>query len=97
METLKEDADWLFDKLNLQFLRDDWEKLANINKSNEDGDGRVHGGPGGQGGLSSDKMVRKYFAQISKENITRLYQKYQVDFEMFGYENQVQKFINMGF
>lgn len=87
----------MFDKLNLQQLRGDWDKLANINKSGGDEDGRVHGGPGGQGGLSSEKMVRQYFAQISKENITRLFQKYQVDFEMFGYENQVQKFIDMGF
>ena len=27
----------------------------------------------------------------------RLYLKYQVDFEMFDYENQVQEYIDMGY
>lgn len=99
LETLKTDADWLFEKLDLKDLREDWDKVAGINKADADDDqpeARVHGGPGGGGGLPSEVLARKYFSQISKENITRLYLKYQVDFEMFGYENEVQSFINMG-
>ena len=34
----------------------------------------------------NDKLPRKYFGQIRKEDIRRLYMKYQVDFEMFEYE-----------
>ena len=30
-------------------------------------------------------------------NLRRLYEKYQVDFEMFGYEGQIQKYIDMGY
>ena len=89
------DADWLFDKLTE--YRDDWDTLAAINKAGDTGgEGRVHGGPGGRGGQSSDQLSRKYFSQISKESIKRLYQKYQVDFEMFDYENQIQMYIDMG-
>ena len=40
--------------------------------------------------------TEKYFSQLSKENVYRLYQKYQIDFEMFNYENQVQRYIDMG-
>ena len=96
LETLKKDTDWLFDKLNIQHLRADWERLAAIDKSDEDDVETGHGGLGGKGGLSRNKVVQQYFSQLSKENITRLYQKFQVDFEMFGYENKVQKFIDMG-
>ena len=97
LETLEEDADWLFNKLKLGRLRDDWNSLASMNKKSGEGEVRVHGGPGGEGGLSSDLISSKYFSQISRENITRLYQKYQVDFEMFGYERQVKSYIDLGF
>ena len=85
----------MFKKLELEHLKSDWDGLARINKS-EDDDQRVHGGPGGLGGVSSDKLARKYFSQITKQNITRLFRKYQLDFEMFGYESHVQQFIDMG-
>ena len=99
LETLEEDADWLFSKLNLTRLRADWDSLAGINKKSGESeeDARVHGGPGGAGGAPSHVLAEKYFSQISRENLTRLYEKYQVDFEMFGYEGQVKRYIDMGF
>ena len=97
LETLEEDADWLFRKLNLTRLRSDWDSLAGLNKKTGDGEGRVHGGPGGNGGAPSQTVAGKYFSQISRENITRLYEKYQVDFQMFGYEGQVQDYVVLGF
>ena len=99
LETLEEDADWLFRKLNLTRLRSDWDSLAGVNKKSGEGEGegRVHGGPGGGGGASSQSIAGKYFAQISRENITRLYEKYQVDFEMFGYEGQVENYVDLAF
>ena len=45
---------------------------------------------------STDKLARHYFSQVTKKNITRLYHKYQLDFEMFGYEAHVDKFISFG-
>ena len=101
LETLKPDADWLFDKLDLTQYKDDWEALAAINKAGDNdqdrGDNRVHGGPGGKGGQPSEELSSKYFSQISQENIKRLYDKYRVDFEMFGYDSHVQNYIGMGF
>ena len=97
LETLEDDADWLFRKLNLTRLRSDWDSLAGVNKKAEEGEARVHGGPGGDGGAPSQTVAGRYFSQISRENITRLYQKYQVDFQMFGYEDQVQTYIDLGF
>merc|ERR1740137_280172 len=44
LETLDEDADWLFEK-----LREDWDKMASVNKAGGEV-GIVHGGPGGKGG-----------------------------------------------
>ena len=81
LETLEEDADWLFRRLNLTRLRSDWDILRE--------EGRAHGGDGG--------APSQYFSQISRENITRLYEKYQVDFQMFGYEGQVQQYVDLGF
>ena len=80
LETLEEDADWLFRRLNLTRVRSDWDILRE--------EGRAHGGDGG---------AAQYFSQISRENMTRLYEKYQVDFQMFGYEGQVQSYIDLGF
>ena len=101
LETLEDDADWLFRKLNLTRLRSDWDSLAGVNKKTEEGEvegeARVHGGPGGGGGAPSQTVAGRFFSQISRENITRLYQKYQVDFQMFGYEDQVQTYIDLGF
>ena len=89
LETLEEDADWLFARLGLEHLREDWDKVASVNK------GRVHGGPGGQGGLSSDQIVSKYFGQLTKSMVVRLYNKYAIDFQMFDYDKQVQSYIDM--
>lgn len=102
LETLKADADWLFDKLDLNQYKEDWESLAAINKAEEGDTGggsdiRVHGGPGGRGGKPSEKLSSEYFSQISREDIRRLYDKYRVDFEMFGYDSQVQSYIDMGY
>ena len=47
--------------------------------------------------LTSESLSRKYFSQSTKANIRRLYEKYQVDFEMFGYTGQIQKYIDMGY
>lgn len=46
---------------------------------------------------TSESLSRKYFSRTKKVNIRRLYEKYQVDFEMFGYEDQIQKYIDMGY
>ena len=94
LETLEEDADWLFKKLNLEHLREDWDKVASVHKV-EGEPGRVHGGPGGKGGLSSERLARKYFSQLTKETVVRLYNKYKVDFQMFDYDKQVELYINM--
>ena len=86
LETLEEDADWLFRRLNLTRLRSDWDILRE--------EGRTHGG---DGGAPSQDWAAQYFSQISRENMTRLYEKYQVDFQMFGYEGQVQHYVDLGF
>jgi len=46
---------------------------------------------------TTSESTRKYFSQVSQENIWRLYIKYQIDFEMFNYENQIEEFIDMGY
>jgi len=100
LETIQQDADWLFPRLGLEKLRAPWEEvaggLAGVHRESRGEAIRVHGGPGGEGGQSSDNIVGKYFSQVEKSAIVRLYQKYIVDFRMFGYDSQVQKFINMG-
>ena len=47
--------------------------------------------------LSIESFARKYFSQISRVNVRRLYEKYKVDFEMFGYEGEVKTYIDMGY
>ena len=47
--------------------------------------------------LTSESLSRKYFSQITKVNLSRLYEKYKIDFEMFGYEGHIQKYIDMGY
>ena len=91
---MEEDAGWLFNKLGLEDLREDWDKVASVNKAGVEV-GRVHGGPGGKGGLSSEQLAKKYFSQVKKEVVVRLYNKYKVDFEMFDYDKQVESYIDM--
>ena len=79
VETLKDDANWLFDKFKHNHVPKLWNKLVGRNSE------------------SNDKLPRKYFSQVRQEDIRRLYMKYQVDFEMFEYENQVQKYVDMGY
>jgi len=103
LETLQLDADWLFPRLGLEKLRRPWEQVAGgaagvvkVDKESGEETVRVHGGPGGEGGASSASLMEKYFSQLEKSAIVRLYEKYSVDFRMFGYDSQVQKYINMG-
>ena len=86
LETLKQDADWLFPKLGLQRLRAAWDSVAG---------GRVHSGPGGAGGRTSDQLASTYYGQLARQQVTRLYNKYKVDFEMFDYDSQVQTYVDM--
>merc|ERR1712127_1111659 len=83
LETIKEDADWLFPHLNLTHLRPDWDQVAH-----------VHAGPGGEGGQDSDTLARNYYGRLARQTIVRLYNKYSVDFRMFGYDTEVQSFID---
>ena len=80
LETLEQDTDWMFKKLQLEHVREDWEKVARMRVSP----------------VSSEQVVGEYFAQLSKENIVRLYKKYKVDFMMFDYDKQAEMFVDMG-
>ena len=80
METIQQDTDWLFNKLGLEKLREDWEKVVV---------GRIKPEP-------SSEVLRQYFGEVSKQDIVRLYNKYKVDFIMFDYEKQLKHFIDMG-
>ena len=44
-----------------------------------------HGSSGGDTG----ELARRYFSQLSLDTMQRLYQLYQVDFNMFGYSPQL--------
>ena len=79
VETIKNDASWLLDKLNHEYVPEVWDKFDERKRE------------------SDDKLSREYFRLVKQINIRRLYMKYQVDFEMFGYENQVLKYIDMGY
>jgi len=101
LETIQQDADWFFPRLGLEKLRAPWEEVAGIAR----GLNKVHGEPdgeaarvdgGGEEVQSSASISEKYFSQLEKSTIVRLYEKYLVDFRMFGYESQVRKYINMG-
>jgi chondroitin 4-sulfotransferase 11 len=48
----------------------------------------------GRGG--SRALTAAYFHQLGREEIGRLYTKYQVDFRLFGYDGQVRTYIDMG-
>ena len=45
---------------------------------------------------SSEELAKKYYSQISKENIVKLYKKFEVDFQMFGYDTLAKEFLDMG-
>ena len=87
LETLDRDLEWVLKKLDLKHHQHDFSNIMAVqmdeNKKNAT--------------LTSESLSRKYFSQITKVNIRRLYEKYEVDFEMFGYEGQVQKYIDMGY
>ena len=76
---MKNDAGWLLDKLNHEYVPEVWDKFDERKRE------------------SDDELSREYFRLVKQINIRRLYMKYQVDFEMFGYENQVLKYIDMGY
>ena len=40
-------------------------------------------------GGKTGELARTYFSQLSLETMQRLYQLYQVDFNMFGYSPQL--------
>ena len=39
-------------------------------------------------GGGTNELARKYFSQLSLDTVKKLYNIYQVDFEMFGYSPQ---------
>ena len=51
---------------------------------------RVYGGDDkfSEGGGSKD-LVRKYFSQLTKQQVLRLYEMYKIDHEMFNYDPQI--------
>ena len=40
-------------------------------------------------GGDTGELARRYFSQLSLDTMQRLYQLYQVDFNMFGYSPQL--------
>ena len=70
----------MFIKLGLEKVREDWEKVSRMRISP----------------VSSVEVVGKYFGQLSREDIVRLYNKYKVDFIMFDYDKEVEHFLEMG-
>ena len=43
--------------------------------------GKLHSSSGGK----TEDLAKKYFRQMSKKEIEKLYKMYKIDFEMFGY------------
>ena len=85
LETLDRDLDWISKILDLKaYQRDFYSTTVQSMEKKKNA------------ATTSTSLSKKYFSQISKLNISRLYQKYQIDFEMFGYEDQIQKYIDMG-
>ena len=79
LESVVEDSDWLFKKVNLTNHLADWREITgNAGKS-------AHVGPGGSGGQSSGDVTLTYMQQIPKHKIEALYNKYKLDFLMFDY------------
>ena len=57
---------------------------------------RVTGGDADSGGsipdekyFESDELAEKYFRQLTKKQVIRLYEMYKIDHDMFGYDPQV--------
>ena len=82
LETLDRDLEWVFKKFDLKHYQHDFNNIMKVQRHTT---------------RTSESLSRKYFSQITKVNLGRLYEKYQVDFEMFGYEGQIQKYIDMGY
>ena len=79
-ESVVEDSNWLFKKLNLtNAIVADWREITGY------GGKAAHVGPGGKGGASSGDVTLEFMRQIPKEKIMLLYNKYKMDFVMFGY------------
>ncbi len=80
--------EWVFKKFDLKHYQHD---LNNIMAAQKNKNKRQHTT------RTSESLSRKYFSQITKVNLSRLYEKYKIDFEMFGYESHIQKYIDMGY
>jgi hypothetical protein len=89
LETIEQDSAWLFQRLALTRLQADWADVAGINR-------RVHAGPGGSGGQTSEERTPAYLGQVSRTDLALVYEKYRPDFQMFGYEGQAAAYIQMG-
>ena len=75
-----EDTDWLFKKLNLtDAIVEDWREITGY------GGKAANVGPGGKGSATSGDVTLEFMRQIPKEKIKLLYNKYMMDFIMFGY------------
>ena len=88
LETLDRDLEWVFKKFDLKHYQHDFYNIMEVQRNKNK---RQHTT------RTSESLSRRYFSQITKVNLRRLYEKYQVDFEMFGYEGQIQKYIDMGY
>ena len=90
LESLEPDSTWLFQKLGLTRLQADWAEVAGINR-------RVHAGPGGTGGPASEERMPHYLGQVTRADLTLVYEKFRPDFQMFGYDGrEAAAYIQMG-
>ena len=80
--------EWVFKKFDLKHYQHDFNNIMAAQRNENKRQHKTR---------TSETLSRRYFSQISKVNLTRLYKKYQIDFEMFGYEGQIQKYIEMGY
>ena len=39
--------------------------------------------------FGSKVLAKKYFGQLTKQQVFRLYEMYKIDFDMFGYDPQL--------
>ena len=70
METFNEDVKYIFEKSDLSSIL----SLIDIKKS-------MHSSK-----LKTKLMTKKYFSQLTVDNINELYDMYRMDFKMFGYD-----------
>lgn len=47
-------------------------------------------------GSVPDERERDFFGKLSKPMILKLFELYKADFKMFGYEDQLDKYLDMG-